>query len=88
MDDVSEGVLELIATELKIPRAALKTDVPLHDLDIDSIRLLELGMDIEDRFKIVIADEAFATFRTLDDLVAFIRANHPVASGQAAAPLA
>jgi acyl carrier protein len=83
-DDISETVLELIAEELKVPRAQIPTDVPLHDLGIDSLRLLELSMNVEERLNITIADEALPTFSGVADLIAFVRARRVLASGQAA----
>ncbi|MGH9349167.1 MAG: acyl carrier protein [Vicinamibacterales bacterium] len=77
MSDVAEAVVQMIADEMDVPRADLPTDVPLRELGIDSITLFSFQITIEERFGIVIPDEQFLKIRTIDDLVAFIRADYP-----------
>lgn len=40
-----------------------------HDLGFDSLDLVEVVMELEDEFQIVILDEAFEDARTIGDLV-------------------
>lgn len=44
----------------------------LNELGLDSVDLIEVVMDVEERFDIAIADEDIQNIRTLDDLVALI----------------
>lgn len=44
----------------------------LNELGLDSVDLVEVVMDVEERFDIAIADEDIQNIRTLDDLVALI----------------
>ena len=43
-----------------------------EDLDIDSARLVDLILNLEDEFKIRIEDEVFEQIKTFGDLVAVI----------------
>lgn len=43
-----------------------------EDLDLDSLSKIELMMDLEDEFDIVIPDEVMAYLDAVDDLVGYI----------------
>lgn len=43
------------------------------DLNLDSIRLLTLAMEVEDQFRIYLEEEDEAAIRTVGDLVSLIR---------------
>jgi acyl carrier protein len=83
MNDVAEAVVQMIADEMNVPRAELPTAVPLRELGIDSITLFSFQTTIERQFGVVIPDEQFLKIRTIDDLLAFIRAKYPGAVGMA-----
>lgn len=44
----------------------------VEDLKLDSIRLLTLAMEVEDRFRIRLDEDDEAGIRTVDDLVSLI----------------
>jgi len=71
----AETVLQIIADEMAMSSADLPRQARLHELGIDSLRLLELGMNIEERLQITIDDRAFSTFQSIDDIIAFVEAN-------------
>jgi acyl carrier protein len=45
----------------------------VEDLELDSIRLLTLAMEVEDRFRICLDEEDEAAVVTVGDLVALVR---------------
>ena len=51
-----------------------------HDLGIDSLTLVEVVVAAEDRFGLVIADDDWARFVTVGDVVAYIERAGMIAS--------
>jgi acyl carrier protein len=65
--EVLEVVDELFRRRLQVPE--LRTDVPLADYGLDSVRSVELVVELETRFDVQISDEQAASMRTLSDVV-------------------
>jgi acyl carrier protein len=47
-------------------------DTLREDLNLDSLSLLEIGVDVDYFFKLGLPDEAFKTVHGLDDMVALV----------------
>jgi acyl carrier protein len=73
MSDMAEAIVQMIADELGIPRGELRTDVSFATLGVDSLQLLEFGLDIEERFEVNIPDKIITKTSTIDDLVVYLR---------------
>lgn len=59
-----------ISKKLNIPEADINDDLLLKDdLKIDSIDLVEMVMDIEDEYGIVIDNDEAASIKSIGDLV-------------------
>jgi acyl carrier protein len=70
-----ERLRALLVRDFEIDPAALVAGASLEDLQVDSLRLIEILFSIEDAFAITVpADQAEirARVRTLDDLAAYI----------------
>lgn len=67
--DYIERVMERIAKDLEVPQEDLtpETDIA-NDLDVDSLDLVELAMNIEEEFEIELDDEVVPTLHTVRDL--------------------
>lgn len=66
---------DLLAKEFSIEPARLVPDARLEDLDIDSLRMIEIAFAVEDAFGVKIDDEPaqlMARIRTLDDFAAYV----------------
>ena len=77
-----ERLRELLAKEFAIERARLVPEARLEDLEIDSLRMIEIAFAVEDAFGVKIDEEPaqlMARVRTLGDFAAYVE-------GLAAAP--
>jgi len=80
----------LLAKELAIDAARLVPSARLEDLDIDSLRMIEIAFAVEDAFGVKIAEdpgEIMARAKTLGDFSAYVDgllAPLPAPAGQAA----
>lgn len=66
-------VRAVVREEFGVGDGALEPDVPLADLLIDSLALVELVMVLEDTFDVGIGDGDLAELRTVGDLCAAVR---------------
>ena len=67
---VTDVVCDLIATQEHVDRAELKPTSHLHnDINMDSLGIIELGMAIEDRLGVAIAEEAADKLETVEDVI-------------------
>lgn len=72
--DVLTAVREELAVAAPDIPADAATDAHLrHDLDVDSLAMLEFVARLEYRFGIVVPDEAWTSLATLDDVVDYLR---------------
>jgi acyl carrier protein len=69
-----EAVAEHVAQVLQVPREQLKPDVLISDLGTDSLDLVEMAIDLQEEFDVIITQEEFAAIRTLGDLESLLRA--------------
>jgi acyl carrier protein len=70
-----ERLRNLLLRDFSIAPEALREDATLEDLEIDSLRMIEIVFTIEDEFKIAVAAEPAeirARVRTLGDLSTYI----------------
>jgi acyl carrier protein len=78
--DILEVVDELFRRRLQVPE--LDPDAPLVNYGLDSVRSIDLIVDMESLFDVQISDEQAASMRTLRDVVAQVAASLPVQAGQ------
>ena len=68
-----DEVCNAIAKQLRKPIAQVTAQTKLkEDLNADSLDLVELMMNLEERYKITIADEDLASLKTIQDVVTYI----------------
>lgn len=76
IDDIKEGVCDILAQILELPTGAVRLDALLEDgLGVDSLALIQTQIGIEDHFDIVTPelDEAVLDeLRTVKDLVRWV----------------
>ncbi|MER6522077.1 MULTISPECIES: acyl carrier protein [unclassified Streptomyces] len=77
---VLEIVDELFRDRLQVPE--LNPDVPLADYGLDSVRSIDLIVEMENRFEVAISDEQAASMRTLREVVDQVTASLTVRAGQ------
>ena len=83
--DLERGVLAIVAEHVR----ARGLDVPVvlgsrfvHDLDFDSLALLEAAVAVEDRLGVAVPEAALAELRTVGDLVAVAAEGRDPSAGE------
>ncbi|WP_329172221.1 MULTISPECIES: acyl carrier protein [unclassified Streptomyces] len=80
--DILDVVDELFRRQLQVPE--INPDVPLVDYGLDSIRSIDLVVEMEAEFDVHISDEQAAAMQTLRDAVDQVTASLAVRSGKEA----
>lgn len=71
-----EEIAEIIADQLKIDVDKIKPESKLiDDLKADSLDIVELVMELEQRFNLEIPDDVMPTIVTVKDVVDYIEKN-------------
>jgi acyl carrier protein len=78
--NVFEVIEELFRKRLQVPE--INPDVPLVDYGLDSVRSIDLVIEMENAFDIRISDEQAASLLTLRDAVDHVTASLMVRPGQ------
>lgn len=66
--DKKEQIRELIKKHLNIDIDMVSADKQIRDLDIDSLDLMEILMNVEDEYAITFKNEELLSIKTLRDL--------------------
>jgi len=69
-DNITEKVLDLLASVKRLPRENLKPDSTFAELGLDSLDSINLIFEIENEFNISVPDEAAKSVTGVADLVA------------------
>jgi acyl carrier protein len=72
-----DDVAERIAATLIISRDRLAPDTPLAELVVDSLDLVELGVELQEEFDVVFTHEDLENVATVGDLVALVQRERP-----------
>ena len=73
-DEVLAGLAEIVAEETGIDAADVQLDKSFtDDLDIDSLSMVEIAVQTEDKYGVKIPDEDLAGLRTVGDVVNYIQ---------------
>jgi len=74
MESIEDQVLNFIANKRKLPLEALTLDTRfIDDLGIDSVEVMQLAMDLEQKFKIQIPDESMNKLRSVGDVIGVVK---------------
>jgi acyl carrier protein len=73
-DDILAGVTEALGSVTGVDPADVTPTARFEeDLGVDSLTLVDLVVAVEDRFGLVIPDEEWARFVTVDDAIRYLR---------------
>lgn len=75
-DDIEASTIALITAQTEIDPATINDQTELADLQIDSLVLTEIVMEIEDKYDIEIdlnAAEAWESLKTVGDMTAMVK---------------
>jgi len=82
-EQIREHIATFLCERFDIPKDKIHDETPLRDLGIDSILMLDIMLDIEDRFGLKLTDLNMPSNPKIIDFVDLIRRHLP-ASGAAA----
>ena len=72
-EEIASGLAEIVEEVAGIGAAEVTVDKSfVDDLDIDSLSMVEIAVQAEDRFNVKIPDDALADLKTVGDAVTFI----------------
>jgi acyl carrier protein len=72
-EEILAGLAELVAEETGLPAADVQPDKSfVDDLDIDSLSMMTIVVNAQDKFNVEIPDEAVSELKTVADAVAYI----------------
>ncbi|MCD4676481.1 MAG: acyl carrier protein [Desulfobacula sp.] len=70
MEKLKKKIIKIIAKELAVPRRSIKEDTSIQeDLGADSLDVINIVMEIENKFNIEIDEDALTEFNTVGDIV-------------------
>lgn len=70
--DIITGIEDVLASVATIERSDATPQQEFQALGIDSMTMLEVIAAVEERFEMLIPDDEWPRFRTVDDLGAYI----------------
>lgn len=74
--EILSGLAEIVEEVAGIDAAEVTTDkLFVDDLDIDSLSMVEIAVQAEDKFGVKIPDDKLAELKTVGDAVNYISAN-------------
>jgi acyl carrier protein len=68
-EEMLKETLEILGKHVDLERAISPKDHIQNDLGLDSLGVMEVVADIEDRFEVQIPQETLSTISTVDDVV-------------------
>jgi acyl carrier protein len=75
-EDTLTGFAEIVEEVAGVPAADVTADKTFtDDLDIDSLSMVEIAVQAEDRFGVKIPDDELANLKTVNDAVTYIDAH-------------
>ncbi|QLY28240.1 meromycolate extension acyl carrier protein AcpM [Nocardia huaxiensis] len=73
-EEIVAGIAEIVEEVTGIEAAEVTIDKHfVEDLEIDSLSLVEIAVQLEDKYTVKIPDEDLASLRTVDDAVAYVQ---------------
>lgn len=73
---MTKEIIKMIATIAEVPEKSLNKNTNLlSDLDLDSLDLVELISEIEEKYEIEIPDSEIKKIQTIDDIVNYLSEN-------------
>ncbi|MFD7653331.1 acyl carrier protein [Actinosynnema sp. NPDC059797] len=75
-EDIQKGLAEIVEEVAGVEAADVTADKSfVDDLDIDSLSMVEIAVQAEDKFGVKIPDDELANLKTVGDAVNYIATN-------------
>ncbi|MEU2252805.1 meromycolate extension acyl carrier protein AcpM [Nocardia xishanensis] len=73
-EEIVAGIAEIVEEVTGIDAAEVTFEKSfVDDLDIDSLSLVEIAVQLEDKYSVKVPDEDLASLRTVGDAVAYVQ---------------
>ncbi|MCP2275013.1 acyl carrier protein [Nocardia amikacinitolerans] len=73
-EEIVAGIAEIVEEVTGIDAAEVVIEKSfVDDLDIDSLSLVEIAVQLEDKYSVKVPDEDLASLRTVGDAVAYVQ---------------
>ncbi|MET8653916.1 meromycolate extension acyl carrier protein AcpM [Nocardia aurea] len=73
-EEIVAGIAEIVEEVTGIDAAEVVTEKSfIDDLEIDSLSLVEIAVQLEDRYEVKIPDEDLSSLRTVGDAVSYVQ---------------
>ena len=72
---VDQEILKEVVQVLKANRCPLETinaETSIEELELDSVELTRVLMDLEDRFSMIVPDQAWVKWKTIGETIQYI----------------
>jgi acyl carrier protein len=70
---LADEVFAIVSSYIRLEKEFIVESLRMDEAGIDSARLVDIVLDLEDRFKIEIGEEAVEKFITVGDVIAFVK---------------
>lgn len=70
--NVEQTIHNLLVEKFEIPAESITKDATFESLDLDSLDIVELSMNIEDELQVHISEDEAAQLSTVGDVVALL----------------
>ena len=71
---MEEQLIDIVSENLNAPREEITRDKRfIEDLQADSLDLVELAMEFEDKFGVTIPDDDFEKIKTVGDAIDYVK---------------
>ena len=71
---MEEQLIEIVSENLNVPKEEITREKRfIEDLQADSLDLVELAMEFEDKFGVTIPDEDFEKIKTVGDAIDYVK---------------
>ena len=71
---MEEQLIDIVSENLNVPREEITRESRfIEDLQADSLDLVELAMEFEDKFGVTIPDEDFEKIKTVGDAIDYVK---------------
>ncbi len=74
-DNLKTRIVDVITENFDVDIDDIKDDSRIEDLNLDSLERVELILELENEFNISISDEEANDFKTIEDIISFVKAN-------------
>ena len=73
LSSLREALVQLLCKELRLDRAAVRTDTPLTEYGLDSMAALIMAGELEDRYRVELPSTLLWDCPTIDQLAAYLQ---------------